>query len=238
MNTYKLSGKPREVLGKKVKKYRAAGLIPAVLYGGASGVSTPLLISEKDFLKVYRKAGASSLVSLEIGRGDLRNVLVHDVAKHALTDRFLHIDFYEVRMDEKLKAKIPLVFAGESPAVKNDGGMLVRTVQEIEVECLPKDLPRELEVDISVLGKFHDVIRARDLKLPAGVTVHISGEEVIALVEEPRDESELAKLSEATEEQAAISQIKVVGEEERAKKKEEEAAATKEENQKPSSSGK
>lgn len=232
MPAFKLVGKPRAILGKKVKKYRASGLIPAVLYGGASKNAATLLVSEKDFLKVYRKAGASSLVSLEIGKGDSRNVLVHDVSKHALTDRFLHVDFYEVRMDEKLKAKVPLVFVGESPAVKNEGGMLVRPMQEIEVECMPKDLPRELEIDISVLEKFHDAIRIRDLQLPTGVAIHASGDEVIALVEEPRSDVELEKLSQTLEEQEAISQIKVVGEEERAKKKEEEAAVSKEENPK------
>ncbi|MDO8558407.1 MAG: 50S ribosomal protein L25 [bacterium] len=236
MQTHKLVGKPRTVLGKKVKRYRKDGFIPAVLYGGKHKGAVPILVGEKDFLKVYKEAGVSSLVSLQIGQDDIRKVLVHDMTRHALTNRFLHIDFYEVRMDEKLKAKVPLVYVGESSAVKNEGGMLVRAMQDIEVECLPQDLPRELEVDISLLKKFHDMVRVKDIKLPKGVSVEANLDVVIALVEEPRTESELEKLSEAPEEQAAISQIKVVGEEERNKKKEE--AVQKEENLKSPSAGK
>ena len=224
MALFKLSTQPRTLLGKKVKSFRAKGFIPAVLYGSARKEALPLLVDEKDFARIYAGAGESSLVSLSIGVKDVCNVLVHDVMRHPVTSRVLHADFYEVRMDEKIKTRVPLLFTGESPAVKNEGGMLVRAVQEIEVECLPQDLPHALEVSIISLAAFHTVLRVKDIPMPQGVVTRLDPEKVIALVEEPRSEAELAKLSEAVEEAAAVAEVKVIGEEER-KKKEAEAAS-------------
>lgn len=230
MSAFSLKSETRTVHGKKVAAYRKKGFVPAVLYGGKSKDAQSLLIPEKDFARVYRGAGESSLITLNVGADDVRNVLVHEVSLHPVTGAFMHIDFFEVRMDEKLKAKVPLVFTGESPAVKNNGGMLVRTLQEVEVECLPGLLPHEIAIDISALGKFHDAIRLRDLQMPEGVTLKGDADEVVATVEEPRSEKELEGLAGKVEEEAAISQIKSVKEEERKKKEEikgEEAPADK-----------
>src|SRR3989344_6330630 len=221
MKTHKLSLRPRTVLGKKVKIYRRQGLIPAVLYG--MRVNMPLFVSEREFSNVSRMAGESSLISLLDENAHARNVIVHDVSRDPITDRILHIDFYEVRMDKKMKARVQLVFSGESPAVKSDGGILVHPMQDIEVECLPQDLPHEILVDVSPLKTFTDAIRVKDLALPSGVSVHgAEPDTVVALVEEPRSEAEMEDLSKAVDEKAAIAEVKVVGEEER-KKKEAEA---------------
>jgi len=224
MEKIRLTTQKRETIGKKVKRYRKDGMVPAVLYGGKSKNATPLLVSGKEFGAVYKKAGESSLVELELSEKDIRHVLVHEVSRHPVTETFLHVDFYEVRMDEKIKTKIPLLFTGESAAVKNDGGLLVKVLHEIEIECLPADLPHDLTVDISVLAKFHDSIRVKDLKLPKGVEALAPAEETIALVNEPRSEAEISGLSEAVDESAAISSIKTEGEEKRAEKAAAEAA--------------
>jgi len=104
-----------------------------------------------------------------------------------------HVDFFEVNMSETLTATVPLEFTGESAAVKAMGGTLVKVISEVEVQCLPKDLPHQLEVDISALKSFEDVITLADLALPSGVALTADPEEVIAKVQPPRDmDAELA----------------------------------------------
>jgi large subunit ribosomal protein L25 len=129
------------------------------------------------------------------------------------------VDFYQVRLDEKVKVTVPLVFAGESPAVKNEGGVLVKSLQELEIEALPTNIPEEITVDISSLETFGDSIYVRDLAIPANVEVVTAGDSAVASVQPPRTEEELKALEEAPVAGAA----EVITEAE-AKKKEEEAA--------------
>ena len=132
-----LKAKPRKELGKKVESLRRGGLLPAVLYG--EGVaSQPVSVSYADFDKVYRQAGESALLKLNLD-GKPFNVLIYDKKKDPLSGKFIHADFYAVRMDKEIKAKIPLRFMGESSAVKNEGGILVKVLQEVEVESLPQE---------------------------------------------------------------------------------------------------
>jgi len=211
-----LKAKLRQEFGRKLNKQRRSGQIPAVIYG--HGIkSEPLYVSLKEFEKVLKDAGESTLVRLEIG-SKKHNVLIHDIASNSLNGEILHIDFYEVRMDEKLKAKIPLVFVGESLAVKSEGGVLVKSVQEIEVEALPADLPKEILVDISSLKTFEDKIQIKDLSVAGSVKISAKPEEIVASVVPPRSEKELEEIeTKAVEE---VGEIKVVGEEERIAKAE------------------
>lgn len=202
---------PREILGKKVKKLRKAGLIPAVLYGHKVK-SQPLTVEQKEFHHIFSQTGETSILSLLVG-DKKHNVLIHDLTRHPLSGEILHIDFYEVRMDEKLKAKIPLVFAGESLAIKSEGGVLVKAVQEIEVEALPQDLPKEISVDISSLNTFEDKIQIRDLNVATGVKILAESDEMVASVVPPRSEKELEEMAAKPSEE--IGEVKVVGEEER-----------------------
>lgn len=207
-----LKAQLRQELGSKVNKERKAGKIPAVLYG--KGIkSEPLFVNEKDFFKTYKEAGESSIIGLELD-GKKRNVLIYDVQRDALSDNFLHIDFYQVRMDEKLKATVPLGFVGESEAIKSLGGILVKSVQEVEVEALPQYLPHHIEVDISSLAALDDRIAIKDLKVSGNVKILAEPEEVVAAVAPPRSEEELAALEGKVE--APVEEVKVVGEEEKA----------------------
>lgn len=221
---FELKAEPRKELGKKTNKQRKAGQIPAVIYG--HGIkSEPLYVGEKDFLKIYKEAGESSIISLEIGGqaelgqspaqrgGKNRNVLIHDVARDALSEGIIHVDFYQVRMDEKIKAGVPLNFIGESDAVKSEGGVLVKNIQELEIEALPKDLPHHIDVDISALKTFDDRIFVKDLNIPDSVKILVQPDEIIASVMPPRSEEELAALEEKVEEK--VEEVKVVGEEEK-----------------------
>lgn len=200
-----LKARPRTELKKRVKTLRKEGVLPAVLYG--EGISTlPLAVSHKEFERAYQAAGESTLVKLHV-EGKEHNVLIYDVARDPLKDIPLHADFYAVRMDKLLRASIQIEFVGESPAVKNEGGILVRVVKELEVEALPQDLPHAIRADLSGLIALESKLFVRDLVLPQGVKVLAGGEEIIALIETPRSEEELAALEKAPEE-AGVVEVK------------------------------
>lgn len=186
----------RDISGKKLKTLREKGFIPAVIYGpGHKPIS--LQINYKEFEKIFNEAGESTIIKLKIeGEKSDKNVLIHEIAKDPISGKFIHVDFYHVRMDKPIKAEVSLVFEGEAPAVKVLEGVLVKNVTEIEIEALPKDLPHEIKVDISVLDSFDKHIRAKDLILPPGVKVFIDSEEAIVSVMPPRAEEEVKAVEE------------------------------------------
>lgn len=173
-------------------KVRKAGQLPAVLYGH-NIKNQSLSVSAADFDKVLKKAGESTIIDLVTGDGKAHPVLIHDIQNHYLTSRPIHVDFYEVSMTEKLKTKVTLEFIGESFAVKNLGGVLVKNLNEVEVECLPADLPHSLTVDISGLKTFDDVVTVKNISVSPKVKVLTPADEVVVKVQPPRDvEAELA----------------------------------------------
>ncbi|MBI2624404.1 50S ribosomal protein L25 [Candidatus Parcubacteria bacterium] len=211
--TIQLSAAQRTILGKKVRTLRKQGQVPAVVYGhGAPTIA--LVVDSRELSRVYREAGESSLVELSVDGLSPKNVLIHDVSRDPLTSEFVHIDFYEVKMDEKLTAKVSLTFVGEAPATKGLGGTLVKNIHEVEVEALPKDLPHNLTVDVSKLATFEDRIIVQDVVLPPGVKVLADANEIVALVAPPRIEEEVVPPpTETLAEQ--VEQVKVEGEEKR-----------------------
>ncbi len=165
---------------------RGRGFIPAVLYG--SGVpNMALSLDGKEFKKIWQNSGGSKVVELEIG-DNKNNVLIHDVAMDPRKGEPIHVDFYAVRMDKIMVVRIPVVFSGESPAVKNLGGVLVKVIHELEVEALPQDLPSDISVDISGLRELNDHFTVGDLHLKDGVKAMLRPEEVIILVKAPTEE--------------------------------------------------
>jgi large subunit ribosomal protein L25 len=206
----------REQLGKKVKNLRRQGLIPAELYGH-NIKNIHLAVSLKEFNDVYKKAGESLIINLII-EGEKNSkpipVLIHDIQKNYLNENILHVDFYEVKMDEKIKTRVPLEFIGESEAVKNYGGILNKSMFEIEIEALPKDLPHKIEVDISKLKELNQTIYVKDLNLPKGVKVLVDFETPIISVIPPQEE---IKVSEPID----VSAVKVESEEKKAEREKE-----------------
>lgn len=172
----------------KADKIRAAGQIPAVFYGKVEP-STPIAISMADFLKVWKEAGESSVISLETPEGT-KESLIHDVDFDPVTGRPRHADFYVFEKGHKVEVEIPLEFEGVSPAVKDLGGTLVKVLHALKIEAMPKDLPHNIIIDISSLTDFSSQILAQDLKLPSGVELKVNPEEVVALVSAPREEKE------------------------------------------------
>ena len=192
MEKYQLKASTRDLKTTNPAKLRKMGLVPAILYGrNLSNVALTVTLNE--FEKVFKKAGESTIINLLTEEGKSHPVLIHDVQNHFLNSQPIHIDFYEVSMTEKLKAKVALEFVGEAKAVKELGGVLVKVLNEVEVQCLPHDLPHNIPVDISSLDTFEDTIHVKDLKVSEKVQILTLGVEVVAKVQPPRDvEAELA----------------------------------------------
>ncbi len=186
-----LEAKKRETIGRAVKKLRKQGIIPAVLYG-PEVETVNVELDLKEFEKVYKQAGESSLISLKLDK-DSYSVLIHEVKLDPMKGTPLHADFYQPILTEEVEAWVPLVFEGEAPAVKDLGGTLIKEVQEIEVKALPEKLPHEIKVDVSSLKTFEDEILVKDLNLEEGVSVDKEPEDIIALVTPPEKEEELEK---------------------------------------------
>jgi len=198
MEKIKLQAKKREIFGKQVSSLRREGLVPVVLYGkGKENMS--LSVDKKEFDRVYKMSGGSTIIQVEIDGEKTKNVLVKEVAHNPVNDSIIHADFYQIKMSEKITAQIPLNFIGDSKAVIDLGGSLITNKSEVEIECLPADLPHEIEVDISVLEDFESVIHLKDIKVPEGVEIKDDIEETVANVEPPRSEEEMAELEEPVE---------------------------------------
>lgn len=203
-----LTAQKRELSGKKVKALRQKGLLPAVLYGPKIK-SQSLVVGVKEFEKIYQEAGESSLIELVVGK-EKTPVLIHQLQRDPLTSGFLHVDFYAAPLTQEIEAKVPLVFEGSSPAVKELGGTLVKNMTEIEVKALPQDLPHDIKLDISGLKTFEDSIFVENLSLPEKVKVLKDSKEVIAHVVPPtKVEEELAKpIEEKVEEVEKVEEKK------------------------------
>lgn len=169
-----------------LSEIRKAGKMPAVFYGKKEQ-STPIMLPLAVFEKTLKEAGESTILHLD-GEGIDVDVLIHDVDLDPVTDKPRHADFYAIEKGKKLHIQVPIEFVGVAPAVKDLGGILVKVAHEIDIEALPKDLPHNIEVDISKLATFDDVITAGEIKMPEGVTLKAKPEEIIASVYEPKDE--------------------------------------------------
>ena len=201
-----ITAESREIVGRRVKHIRAQGILPAVLYGKGQDALN-LQVSSKDFEKAFKQAGESTLVYLNVGK-DTYPTIIKDVAHNSLTGDILHADFYKVSLTEKIKAMVPVVFAGESPAVQELKAIFVRNANELEVEALPQNLPHEITVDISSLVAFGDQITIGDIKVADAVLTGDAGD-IVATVQEPKSEAELeAELAAPTTDVTAVEEIK------------------------------
>lgn len=170
---------------------RKTGLMPAVFYGPKES-STPITVAVSAFKKTWKEAGESSVIILKDTSGNEHEALIHALDVHPVTGEPRHADFYVIEKGKKVQVAVPLIFEGISPAVKDKGGILVKVRRDLEIEAAPRDLPREVKVDISTLVELTDVIQAKDIVLPAGVELKIDAEDVIASIAEAKEETEEA----------------------------------------------
>ena len=210
-----IQAESRSEKGRKTDVLRAEGKVPAVMYGFETEPKN-LVVDRNAFLKVYAKAGESMVLDLEV-EGKKHPVIITEVQRNPLNDFVTHIDFRRVDTSRKIEANIPLKLVGESAAVKGLGGTLVQSLEEIEVMAKPDALVSHIDVDISSLNTFDDIIRVSDVKVPEGIEVKTHLDQAVASVQPPRSEEEMAALDSAVD--ADVSKVEVLTE-----KKEEPAA--------------
>ncbi len=192
-----LKAEKREVFGKRTKRLREEGLIPAELYGrGVSNVH--LSVPAKEFARVYREAGEHSVLYVEVD-GKSHPVLIHGVEENRIGSGILAIDFHEIRMDEKVKTHVPLEFQGEAPAVKEKEGVLIKSMDEIEVEALPADLPHSIKVDLSGLTELDESLYVKDLPKSDKYEYVVDAKTVVVSVTAHKEEVEEVPLTEKEE---------------------------------------
>lgn len=215
-----LSATAREKLGRGVKNLRSEGLIPAELYG--HGIpNAHLSVTAKEFNKVFKEAGETTVVTLVTGK-EKHPAIIHDIQHDPLTGEVRHVDFYQVKMDELITAKIPIEFVGEAPAVREKGAVLNKSMSEIEVEAFPQDLPHHFIVDVSVLDDLDKSIYVRDIAIPKGIKVLVDGDTAVASANPPAPEeiveapvTEIADVKVEAEEKVAAREEKKAAEEKR-----------------------
>ena len=181
-----LEAQKRTIFGKKASRSRREGRLPVVIYGSKEKAAS-YFIDSKEFKKIYKEAGESTVISFRDGENE-KDVLIHEVSFNPVTDELVHADFYVIEKGKKVKVKVPLVFTGVSSAVKSLGGILVKVMHELEIEAEAKDLPHNIKVDIGSLVNFKDQITLGSLDFPTGVRALGSPDEIIVLVAEPKEE--------------------------------------------------
>lgn len=209
MKGLELEASKREVTGKKVRFLRRQGFVPANVYGRGLD-SVALQVDTKSLKHLLAQAGGTDLIALKIGDSKKAvKVLLRDVQRNPLNDELFHVEFYQVKMDERIKVDVPLEFIGEAPVLKHKNVALLRVLDSLHIEALPDDLPHSIEVDISVLAENDQAIHVKDLKLPKGIELHTDPEEMIIKVAEAKKVVEVeAPVAEAP----AEGEVEVVGE--------------------------
>jgi large subunit ribosomal protein L25 len=207
----------REEMGKKTKKLRTQGLVPAVVYGRKIK-STPVSVDLKEFNKkvLQSEAGLNLIFTLKLsedGKGKSVPVITYNIQRDPLTDEIIHLDFMNVIMDEAIKTKVPVELIGEPTGIKESEGVLVHGLREVEVKCLPGDIPDKFEVDVSALEINHS-LHVSDLKVSKKVEILAPPEEMIAVVSPSTKEEEVVPPPPTPEELAAAEAAPALAEEE------------------------
>lgn len=218
MEQINLKASPRDLLGKKVKVLRKKGQIPAVLYG-QNFKPQSLTLDRSEFLKVSREAGESTLINLDIAQKEPVKILIRDIQKEPVYDEIVHVDLYKVDMSKEIQTEIPLSFVGVSLAVEELEGNFITNKDAIKVECLPEKLVSVINVDISLIKTFEDLIHIKDLNIPEGIKVLEEEEDIICQVTPPRSEEEMKEMEEeaaATTEKTQIENIEAEAAKEKA----------------------
>jgi len=213
-----LKASVRELLGKRSRRLYGQGKLAAVVYGHNTK-PTPLVLDRLEFQKVFVKSGRTHLVDLVVDGDKAEKVLVREIQTHPRRLGPIHVDFYQVNLEEKITVEVPVHLVGESAAVKRGDADILQPIHSLRVECLPSDIPEAFEVDLTPLEEIESELRISDLKIPKGVTVLIDPEELVVKIIKKREmkveeevpaaealvpaEGEAAAEGEAGEEEAA-----------------------------------
>lgn len=198
MNKVTLDAKPRTVLGKKVRFMRRKGIVPVNVFGH-NVESLALEVEANALERALARAGTNALITLNVdGGGEARPVLIRSFQRKPSTSQLLHVDLYQVSMTEKIRTEVRLVLVGTAPGVSL-GGVLLKNLDSIDIECLPGDLVSAIEVDVSGLADIGQAIAVTDLKISDKITILTHPETVIAKVMAPEKEEVVAEAAPAAE---------------------------------------
>jgi large subunit ribosomal protein L25 len=224
-----LEATTRDTIGKnEARRTRRGGHVPGVLYGGDGHTPVPIAVEPRALLKILRsESGANTLISLKLAGASDTRVLVKDYQVDPITHQLLHADFYRIAMDKMLQVTVPITVRGEAPGVKQQAGILEFVHRELEVECLPADIPEHIEIDISNL-MLHQGVRVRDIATDAKWKALSDADMMLVHVILPKAEEVAAPAEGAAAAPAATAEPEVI----KKGKKEEEGEAPKEEKKK------
>lgn len=228
--SFKIKAEKREIFGKNAsRRLRKEGMIPAVLYGGGSS-NVPLTLKKQDVFMILRSDTGENTVFQVSFDSESRDVMIKELQRDPVTDEILHADFVHIAMDKVIQVSVPVVSVGEAVGVKTEGGFVDFITREVEIECLPKDIPERIEIDISGLH-LRQSLKAVDITLPEGVKLITSSDTILVLIEVPLKEEEIEVEEEEEEVIAEEEEPEVIGKEklEKEPKEEEKGRETKEE---------
>lgn len=189
---------------QKPDAIRKQGFLPVVLYGvGTENLS--LQIDQREFEKIYKKAGTSSFITLKIDKDKEFFVLVNETQQNVITGDIIHADFFQPDLKKEIHVKIPLEFIGVAPVEKEEGGILTKSIHEVEIKVLPKELPHNIEVDLSVLKTFEDHITIKDLVISELAEILRDPDDIVVSVSLPKEEVE-EEIVEETEEATPVDE--------------------------------
>jgi large subunit ribosomal protein L25 len=181
-----LKASTRELLGKRSRRLHGQGKLAAVVYGHDTK-PTPLTLDRLEFQKVFVKSGRTHLVDLVVDGGRTEKVLVREIQTHPRRLGPIHVDFYQVNLEEKITVEVPVHLVGESAAVKRGDADVLQPIHALRVECLPSDIPEAFEVDLTPLEDIESELRVSDLSVPKGVTVLLDPEELVVKIVHKRE---------------------------------------------------
>lgn len=222
--SFKIKSEIRNVFGKNAsRRIRQEGMIPAILYG-ADTVSIPLTLNKKDVFAILKaETGENTIFKISFN-SETRNTMIKELQKDPVTDEILHADLIQIVMDNVISVSVPIVLVGEAVGVKAEGGFVDFVTREVEIECLPKNIPEQLEIDISSLH-LHQSLKVEDLSSPGEITLVNDPNTVVVLIHAPtKEEFEVEEIEEeivAEEEPEVIKKEKPEEEEKEKKEKKE-----------------
>jgi len=207
----RLKATHRMVLGKKTRFLRRQRITPAHLYG--RGVSSVALQCDTDELvNLVAHAGKTRLINLEVDGEKPKSVFVREIQRDVITRELLHIDFYQVKRTEKIAVDVPIVLVGEAPALKFKGRMLVHGINSLSVECLPTNVPPQIDIDITQLEEVEQAIHVKDIVLDPEITVHADPEQMVAKISKVMVKEEVEEVAKVEEEALAEEEVEATAE--------------------------
>ena len=218
--SFKIKAEKREIFGKNAsRRLRREGMIPAILYG-ADALNVPLTLKKQDVFMILRSDTGENTVFQVSFDSENRDVMIKELQRDPVTDEILHADFVHIAMDKVIRVDVSVESVGEAVGVKTEGGFVDFITREVEIECLPKDIPENIEVDISGLH-LRQSLKAGDITLPEGVKLITPSDTILVLIEVPSKEEEIEVEEEEEEVIGEEEEPEVIGKEKPEKEKEE-----------------